>query len=187
MRGIRGVRLQALLSVVGIVATARHASADDPLQLGLSPQAPSVSALVTPTQIETAETNLSRDWALQIPGFLRAPMVIGIGPRSNTVAGQSTLGVHSPPMTADSNYVNWGYTNLMGSPWAELKITFGNTRAAATVALAAYNLTDAGYRNLTAQLGFNQGFITLHFPSVFRRTNLVVNAGEVANGYGCRR
>ena len=178
------MRLQALLLVVGIVVTARHASADEPLELGLSPLAPSVSALVTPTQIETAETNSSRDWALQIHGFLRAPMAIGIGPRPNTVAGQSPLGVHSPPMTADSNYVNWGYTNLIGSPWAELKITFGNTRAAATVSLAAYNLTDAGYRNLTAQLGFNQAFLTLHFPRVVRRTDLVVNAGAFANGYG---
>ena len=60
-----------------------------------------------------------------------------------------------------------------------LNFHYGNDRAKATVQIASYNLTDAGYRRLEANLGINQAYLTLNFPNIINengRLNLTVGA-----------
>jgi hypothetical protein len=168
-----------------LLLLATPARADDlPPSLGLSPQAAQVSGQVANLQAPQIEANLSPEFAIQYHGFFRAPMVLGFGSRPDAMPGQSSVQVHSPPLVPDANYVNWAYTGNLGGPWAQLNFSAGNAKVSGTVILAAYNLTDAGWTNLTAQLGITQAFLTVRLPNLWKRLSLLANVGAFSNGYG---
>jgi hypothetical protein len=172
--------------LLGSIFIANRARADDaaPPPLGMSPQAAQVSAQVANLQAPQIEANLSSDFQIQYHGFFRAPLVLGFGTRPDAMPGQSGIQVHSPPMVPDANYVNWAFTNNLGGPWAQLNFSAGNAKVSGTVILAAYNLTDAGWTNLTAQLGITQAFLTVNLPHLLPRLRLLANIGAFSNGYG---
>ena len=68
--------------------------------------------------------------------------------------------LHAPPQIPDGTYTDWRYTNNLPGPWAELRFAYGNQRVTGNVLIAAYNITEGGYRNLQAQLGIDQAFVT---------------------------
>jgi hypothetical protein len=182
---------------IACVTPARADEPEEPLALGLSPEAPPLGGFLTPMNQSTGGgMNLGQ---FTLHGFFRAPMVIGLGPRtdgmpgqgaltvgggSGPMPGQSGLNVHAPPLVPDGNYVNWAFTNNVTGPWAQLNFTFTAQRLAATVILAAYNLTDAGWRNLNAQLGFNQAYVTLNLSGLVKRVRATWTVGAFSNGYG---
>jgi len=54
-----------------------------------------------------------------------------------------------------------------------------------TVSLAGYNHTDEGFKDLVAQLGINQSWVTINLPDLFAdRGGLLINVGSFAGGYG---
>jgi hypothetical protein len=168
-----------------LIACACPARADEeePLSLGLSPEAPPIGGFLTPmSQAATGTLNNMGQYSLH--GFFRAPMILGLGARPDAMPGQSSINVHAPPLVPDGNYVNWAFTNNVTGPWAQLNFTFTAQRLAATVILAAYNLTDAGWRNLTAQLGFNQAYVTLNLSGIVPRVHATWTVGAFSNGYG---
>lgn len=175
-------RFVALLALLLIVRSAR--ADEPPPALGLSPQAPQASSSLTDVAMPSIEAAPTSGFAIQYHGFFRAPLALGFGTRPDTMAGQSGQQVHSPPLIPDGNYVNWAFTNNVPGPWAQLNLSAGNARVAGTVILAAYNLTDAGWTNLTAQLGINQAFLTVHLPDLLPRLRLLANVGAFSNGYG---
>ena len=69
--------------------------------------------------------------------------------------------LHAPPQIPDGTFTDWRYTNNVPGPWTELRFQYGNTRVTGNVLIAAYNITDGGYRNLQSQLGINQAFVTI--------------------------
>ena len=115
-------------------------------------------------------------------GYFRAPMRIGSGKKTDGGSGSE---LHAPPRVVDGSFTDWRYLDNLSGPWAELLFSYGGPRTKATVSVASYNQTVAGYRELQAQLGINQAFLTLNFPGALGRygdVSLVV--GSFSNRYG---
>jgi hypothetical protein len=108
----------------------------------------------------------------------QAPYPPGSRPTSGTQ-------FHEVPRVAGLGYGTWPYTNTVPGPWTQLNFTYGNSRVMATVMIDAYNVTDGSYKNLLAQQGIDQSFLTLNFPDFFRDYGgLVWNVGVFQNRYG---
>ena len=92
---------------------------------------------------------------------------------------------HEVPRVPGYGYGTWPYTNTVPGPWTQLNFTYGNSKVMATVIVDAYNVTDGSYKNLLAQQGIDQSFLTLNFPDVFGDYGgLVWNVGVFQNRYG---
>lgn len=118
----------------------------------------------------------------ELHGYFRAPLRIGLGKKNDGTSGSE---LHAPPHVPDGSFTDWRYLDSLQGPWTELLFSYGNPRAKATVSIASYNQTVAGYRELQAQLGINQAFLTLNFPGVFGRYGgLSLTAGSFSNRYG---
>ncbi|HEY4186866.1 MAG TPA: hypothetical protein VGP07_17455 [Polyangia bacterium] len=93
--------------------------------------------------------------------------------------------LHAYPRVPGYLYTTWEYTNTTPGPWAQLNFTYGNSRTSMTVIVDAYNQTDGGYRNVQAQQGIDQVFLTMNFPGLFGDYgSLVWNLGSFQNRYG---
>jgi len=176
--------------------------------LGLNPNTPQLTG---GTNLSTKEaesltattTSASADeWKFDFHGYMRAPLRMSLGPATptsqpanagpgcqmdpacyNSIAGG--LQMHGFPRVPGANYVTWDYTNTVPGPWAQLNFSYGNSRAMMTIIVDSYSQTSAGYRNLQAQQGIDQAFLTLNFPEAFGdRGGIVLNAGSFQNRYG---
>ena len=158
--------------------------------LSLDPSAPQYGKLlVTPVEVVAPpEENTTGEWKFDVTGYFRAPLRMSWGPPTTpTPTGSPNPGTQfrTPPLVPDWNYIDWRYTNSMVGPWTELNFHYGNARVKATVQIASYNLTDAGYRRLEANLGINQSFLTINFPELFdENSRLVLTVGGFTNRYG---
>jgi hypothetical protein len=93
--------------------------------------------------------------------------------------------LHSVVRVPGSDYASWDFTNTSHGPWTQLNFSFGNSRVTSTVVVDAYNQTDGSYRNLQAQQGIDQVFLTVRFPDAFGDYGgLVWNIGSFPNRYG---
>ena len=123
-------------------------------------------------------------------GYLRAPFNFGIGTAQSQGDWKSGTGntkpkLHATPHIPDTSYLDWRTTNTHGGPWSELRFIYGNETVSANVSIASYNLTTGGYKHLSSQLGLDQGFVNLSFPSLFGDIGgLVANVGVFASRYG---
>jgi hypothetical protein len=160
-----------------------------PPQVGIAPGTPQTGTLVLtpPPETEAALAAPSDGaWHFDFHGFLRAPLRLGLGSGDGAApeAGQGSK-VHAPPYIPDGTFTDWRYTNNLPGPWVELRFQYGNRRVTGNVLIAAYNITDGGYRNLQSQLGIDQAFVTLDFSDLFAdRGGLVWNVGVFQNRYG---
>ncbi len=181
---------------------------------GLSPHLPQIGSSSNISAKQMEELNPSTagaadEWKFQFHGYLRAPLRFSWGPPTPVQqpsiydAGGGQLPVngippyapgatpppgtqlHGLPRVPGYNYTGWEYTNTIGGPWSQLNFSYGNSRVMGTVIVNAYNQTDGGYRNLQAQQGIDQVFLTVNVPEAFGdRGGLVWNIGSFANRYG---
>jgi len=122
------------------------------------------------------------DWEFEFHGFLRAPMRMGLGPKNDGTDGNEE---HALTRSPDTSFTDWRYTHNIPGPWTQLLLSVGNGRAKGTVGIASFNHTNASYRNLQANLGINEAFLTLDFPDAFGRYGgLKWNVGSFSNRYG---
>jgi hypothetical protein len=159
--------------------------------LSLAPEAPQVGGLiVAPGENPEPEQPKTSEWKFDVTGYFRAPMRMSFGPATSpdpNGGSPSMLGtqLRTPPLVPDANYIDWRYTNSLVAPWSELNFHYGNDRAKATIQLASYNITDAGYRRVEANLGVNQAFLTLNFPNIISENGrLTLTVGAFTNRYG---
>jgi hypothetical protein len=119
-------------------------------------------------------------------GFIRVPARVSIGKAQLTDPGiEQGTKTHTPPIIPDDNYTDWRYLNSMYTPWAEVRLSYGNGTASATLAIAAFDITDGSYRNPQAQLGINEAFVTLRLPKLLGpRGGITWNVGAFQGGYG---
>jgi hypothetical protein len=158
------------------------ALADEGGGLGLDPSQARSDSILRPPH----EASSSEGYRFAFHGYLRVPMRIGIG-SGRGFGDDVSRGVklHSPPQIPDGTYTDWRYTNVAGGPWTELWLSYGNDTVTAHVGLAAYNISDAGYRDLVSQLGINHSFLSFHFPQLLgERGGLAWNVGAFSNRYG---
>ncbi len=151
---------------------------------------------VPPLTIRTSTQN----WEFGFHGYLRAPLRMSFDTQKMNTYPTDADGVplldetpktsddwrfNMVPVTPDTVYTDWKYTNSLGGPWAEMALSYGNSIAVGTVSVASYNITDSGWRNLQSQLGIDQAFVTMNIPRAFKsRGGLTWNVGVFANRYG---
>ena len=167
-------------------ASAEAHAENRPASVGLTPGALQTGNLVI-ARTDQPEAQVGADeWQFTFHGYVRGPLRLGIGPGAEPAPGEKqTLKLHVPPQIPDGTYTDWRSTNNLGGPWAELQFHYGNDRAAAHVIIGAYNFSEASYRDLQAQLGISQAFVTLRFPRAFgSRGGLTWNVGGFMNSYG---
>ena len=158
--------------------------------LGLDPNAPQVSGLVTTTSEAPAAVAepVTGEWKFDVTGYFRAPLRFSWGPPTTPDPfGQGNPGTQwrTPPLVPDANYIDWRYTNSMVGPWTELNFHYGNDRVKATVQIASYNVTDSGYRRLESNLGINEAFLSMTWPEFLsENARLTLIAGAYTNRYG---
>ena len=128
----------------------------------------------------------SEGYRFSFHGFLRIPVRVGLGSGSGFGSGvDNGTKLHAPPQIPDGSYTDWRYTNVSGGPWTELWLGYGNGTVTANVVLAAYDVSDASYRDLLSQLGINQSFLSFDFPRLFGdKGGLSWNVGAFSNRYG---
>ena len=162
--------------------------------LGLDPSVPQSGAiLVSPVEVVAPpEENTSSEWKFDVTGYFRAPLRLSWGPANNkdlNNAGAATANagtqIRTPPLVPDANYIDWRYTNSQVGPWTELNFHYGNSRVKATIQIASYNLTDAGYRRLESNLGINESFLSINWPEIFDdNSRFTLTVGGYTNRYG---
>jgi hypothetical protein len=147
-------------------------------QIGLSPQDTMISGPSgPPSAVEAAP---AEDWGFKFHGYFRGPMRLSM----TSLSGKGVQ-FHAPPVTPDLNYTTWSYTNNNPGPWGELLFQYGNNRAVMTAAIASYNITSGGWRELQDQLGIDRAFLTLNFPDALGDLGkLTWNVGVFSNRYG---
>ena len=147
-------------------------------ELGLSPQSTTYAADNTGPPVVTEAP--AEDWGFKFHGFFRGPMRLSM----DTETGQG-LQFHAPPVTPDLNYTTWNYTNNNPGPWGEAIFQYGNNRAIMTMAIASYNITSGGWRELQDQLGIDRAFVTLNFPDALGDIGKMTwNVGVFSDRYG---
>lgn len=169
--------------------------------IGLSPNAPQITGgsnlSAKEAEAQQAPVEDTDEWKFDFHGYMRAPMRVSFGPPSPVDqpanAGPGLMpkdalpGMqwHGWPRVPGASYITWEYTNTVPGPWAQLNFSYGNSRAMMTVIVDSYSQTSGGYRDLQAQQGIDQAFLTVNFPEVFgNRGGLVVNVGSFQNRYG---
>ena len=157
--------------------------------LSLDPNVPQSGAiLVSPVEVVAPpEENTSSEWKFEVTGYFRAPLRMSWGPANNPAPMGVDAGtqLRTPPLVPDANYIDWRYTNSLVGPWTELNFHYGNSRVKATVQIASYNLTDAGYRRLESNLGINQSFLSINLPELFdENSRFTLTVGGFTNRYG---
>lgn len=128
----------------------------------------------------------SEGYKLSFHGYLRIPLRVGIGSGEDFGMGvDHGHKLHAPPLIPDESYTDWRYTNVSGGPWTEFWLQYGNGTVSANVVLAAYDISDASYRDLLSQLGINQSFVSFDLPHLFgAKGGLSANVGAFSNRYG---
>jgi hypothetical protein len=181
--------------------------------IGLSPTLPSntggtpITAKEVQALTPTSSGATADEWKFDFHGYLKAPLRMSIGPPT-PIAPPSTYNpgpnqtpaqppyppgsrptsgtqFHEVPRVAGLGYGTWPYTNTVPGPWTQLNFTYGNSRVMANVMIDAYNVTDGSYKNLLAQQGIDQSFLTLNFPDFFGDYGgLTWMVGVFQNRYG---
>jgi hypothetical protein len=153
--------------------------------LGLDPGALQYGGLTVPPRGPVSTAATLKPGQINFHGFIRVPARLGFGSGAGLPPGYTGLKLHTPPQVPDSAYNQWQYTNQLGGPWTQLLFSYGDSRVSANVMIAAYNLTDASWKDLTAQLGINQAWITINLPEFFGpKGGLLWNVGAFNAGYG---
>ena len=174
--------------------------------VGINPNTPQItggtkiSAKDAEALTATTASAGADEWKFDFHGYMRAPMRLSWGPPSpieqppnsggaatGLVPNQAPSGtqLHQWPRVPGGSYITWEYTNTVPGPWAQLNFSYGNSRAMMTIIVDSYSQTSAGYRNLQAQQGIDQAFLTVNFPEVFGDYGgLVWNIGSFQNRYG---
>ena len=165
------------------------------------PNAPApVATAAAPTRAETqlSEPDLSRHgalrhggpgitdsegWRFEFHGFIRAPMRVGLGRRTDPAPGQGERTFHYP-VVPDDQYLSWQYTAHNPRDWAELYFSVRNAVVAGTISIQSYNFTDAAWNNTDAQLGIAEGYVTLTPLTPWENVRFQWKVGAFSNRYG---
>ena len=152
-------------------------STPPPPPTGRAPQA-SVTTVSGPPTVAKDE-----GWKFEFHGYLRAPMMVGVGRRDNPLPGQSATTFHSP-IIPDGQYLSWQSSPHNKSDWAELYVSVGNSLAKGTVSLQGYNFYQGSFSDAVKQLGISDGYVDLTPDLGFENVRLSLRAGAFSNKYG---
>jgi hypothetical protein len=160
------------------------------LSLSLDPRLPQNGGFVlapAPGELPVRAPPDGRAWKVWLSGYLRAPLRWSWGPATtpDPNGGNPGTQVRTPPLVPDATTTDWRYSGSLVPPWTELDFHVGTARVQATVQIASENITDAGYRQLAANLGINQSYLTIRLPDLAGGgLHVTIAAGGFSNRYG---
>lgn len=158
--------------------------------VGIPPTASDLGSELDATSLgaDTAGTDVlqTQNWSLNIRGYVRAPMRIGLGPADHTpISMLSGHELHSPPRMVGFSSSNWQYLAIAPNSSASLRTTISNPRVAATIILNTGTFPDVGYDDIDSLGGVTQGYVTLKFPEAFgSQGGLAWTVGAFSHSYG---
>jgi len=123
-------------------------------------------------------------WKFEYHGYIRAPMMVGMGkraPDAKVEAGNTSL--HSP-IIPDNQYLSWQSTPHNKTDWAELYLSLGNSWAKGTVSIQGYDFYQGSYQNTASQLGISDGYVDLTPDLGYENFRLNWRVGSFSNKYG---
>jgi hypothetical protein len=154
-----------------------------PPLLGLAIGAPDTGAM--PGRFRPAFGEKPRspnDWRFDFHGFFNVPLRLGINSRAHASSTQHKSVFHGPPLVPD-NYERFEHTGVIPLPYVQLGFSYGNSRVAANVTIAARNVSNGqGFFDPPSQLGINDAFLT--FKPKVSGFNWEIDVGGFANRYG---
>jgi len=129
------------------------------------------------------------DWKIEVHGYFRAPMALGISSRpdpqdpNGPSKGQISYG---PNRTVDSSYYSFAYTRLQEQDWAEITFHAKKKHVDAAVGWMGYWLAAAGSRNPDAAAVPGVASLTLDtdFELAGRKSNIAIQMGAWWPGFG---
>jgi hypothetical protein len=151
---------------------------------------PAVTAAPSPVSRRGQDVEDESAWKFGFSGYLRAPMRLGIGKRLATdpnnsppVEGASETTLHEPNLP-DDQYLSFQSSPHNKRSWAEMFFSYGNALATGTVGVMAYNLTEASFNDVDAQVGISQAYVTLTPDLGYENMRLWWKAGAIVDKYG---
>jgi hypothetical protein len=128
-------------------------------------------------------------WRTFVSGYFRAPLAIGISPRSSpdNLTGPEHLQLsYGPNRTVDANYYSFAYTRLQEQDWAEVFIHAKKEHVEAVVGWMGYWYQSAGFRNPDASWAPAMAYLTLDtdFRVAGIEPNIAVTAGAFWPSFG---
>ncbi len=150
------------------------------------------------------------NWAFSYSGYFRAPMRLGFGTNggpqhireagaANNPDGQvvehdvdgnptgrllpKKTSIHYP-VIPDDQYASWQFTGHNRKDWAEMFFSVGNGTVSGTLAIQAFQFTDASWKENIAQFGIGQGWVEVNHDLGFENVNFNVKVGSHWARYG---
>jgi len=161
-----------------------------------SAAAPDVTATEAGASAETrppgseAEVKVPQeDWKIEVHGYFRAPMALGISSRpdpqdpNGPSKGQISYG---PNRTVDSSYYSFAYTRLQEQDWAEITFHAKKKHVDAAVGWMGYWYAATGFRNPDAAAVPGVASLTLDtdFELAGLKPNIAIQMGAWWPGFG---
>ena len=135
-------------------------------------------------------------WHIDVNGYFRAPMALGISSRPgpdtlDTMTGKlvgppSTQVSYGPNRTVDSNYYSFAYTRLQEQDWAEVFIHARKKHVDAAVGWMGYWFQSVGFRNYDAAWAPGLAYVALDtdFGDGELKPNVAFTAGAFWPSFG---
>ncbi|MBN1652353.1 MAG: hypothetical protein JXA30_01110 [Deltaproteobacteria bacterium] len=145
----------------------------DPADTTLPPEPPSAepSPAAPPPATEAERDGLLEGWHVELTGYFRAPLALGISsrpgpdtynPETEELEGSKKMQVsYGPNRTVDSSYYSFAYTRLQEQDWVEVYVHAKKKHVDAAVGWLGYWLAAAGYRNYDASWAPAMAYLTL--------------------------
>jgi hypothetical protein len=128
----------------------RESSSADSAAANGSPAEKATESVSQVPAAPTAPQTEHEDWRVEIHGYFRAPMALGISSRPNPDKpdGPSNLQwSYAPNRVLDWSYYSFAYTRLQEQDWAEMTFHAKKKHVDAAVGWMGYWLAASGYRN----------------------------------------
>jgi hypothetical protein len=184
------------MSVVSIPAVAADEEAtdtptsDDPQPAANVPAtAESTAPVVAPPATKAKPEEPLEPWHIDIHGYFRAPMALGISSRPNpdTPNGPSNLQLsYAPNRTMDWSYYSFAYTRLQEQDWAAVTFHAKKKHVDAAIGWMGYWLAASGFRNPDAAAVPGVASLTLDtdFEVAGVTPNIAIQMGAWWPGFG---
>lgn len=176
----RLLRMRSALLVVCLISTEAHAQS-----VGNAPAAPLADAASPPLTHGGPVSDERDQFRFGYSGYFRAPFRVGVG-RKDTVRaeGDESKTTFHVPILPDDQYVNWQHTRHNERDWAEMFFSMGNSWVSGTLAIEAFNFTDAAWKEEDSQFGIAQGWVSLRPKLGWEGARLEVKLGSFSSRYG---
>jgi hypothetical protein len=156
--GVVGMSISSLSAVSAAEETTDTPASDKTSDEPQAAQGASdMAAVSTPPEADTAVVAqppvpkaAREDWRVEVHGYFRAPMALGISSRPNPDKpdGPSNMQLsYGPNRTIDWSYYSFAYTRLQEQDWVEVTFHVKKKHVDAAIGWMGYWLAAAGFRN----------------------------------------